>query len=117
MVSLVVVIGLNCGLAILVSGLAYRLWRWRCDLVRLNHKLQNNPPIRQPQQAGLALMETRANIAQTRLAVAQWQRTAGQAQQAFRLLQVLQVLLGYRLSQRSAQSRRRTRGRSHHTNS
>ncbi len=115
---MVIVIGLNCLLAVLVLGLARLFWQWRCAMVRLNQHLQNHPPNTQltSQKMGYSLTRHRTQIALSRLRVAQWQQWQRQWQlrsrqinQTFQAIQILRSLLSYRSGQ--SRSRRRVNRR------
>lgn len=95
------VIGLNCLLAGLVFWLAYRLWRWRCQLAQLNAERVDSwlqAAELPPQQMGYALMLSRAHLVQTRLSVAQVRLRSRQVHQIFQLIRLLRIVLLYRRS-------------------
>jgi hypothetical protein len=108
---MMIVIGLNCLLAVLVLGLACLFWQWRCALAYLNQHLQNHPPNSHlaSQKMGYSFAHRRTQIAQARLLVARWQMRSRQMNQAWQILQILRTLVIFRVSQR--RSRRRVNSR------
>ncbi len=92
------VICLNCLLAALVGWLTYRLWGCRRHLAYLSTLLQSPELSSQwtPQQLSYRLTLRRAQIAETRLEVALWQRRSQQIRQVLRAITYLQLLLRYR---------------------
>ena len=96
----IVVCCLNGMIAAGVCWLTWRLWRWRCGLVGLNQSLVQVSL--SPQAMGYRLMVRRAQIAQTRLAWAQFQGRSQQLIQTLKLIRTLQtILLFYRARRRS----------------
>ncbi|PZO21302.1 MAG: hypothetical protein DCF25_04995 [Leptolyngbya foveolarum] len=91
---MIVAASLNAMIAAAVWWLAYRLWRWRNYLISLNQALRQTSI--SPQAAGYGLMLKRAQIAQTRLTLAQIQTRSQQMIQTLRTIRMLQSVLRYR---------------------
>ena len=94
---MLIVICLNCLLAALVGWLTYRLWGCRRYLTRLSALLQSPDLSSQwAPQMSYQLALKRAQIAETRLGVARWQRRSQQIRQVLQVIAYLQMLLRYR---------------------
>ncbi len=94
---MLLVICLNCLLAVFVGGLTYRLWICRYRLVRLNAIMQS-PELNSRwtlQQLSYQLTLNRAQIAETRLGIAVWQRRSQQVRQVLQAIKYLQRLSQY----------------------
>lgn len=91
------VIILNGLLAVLVSGLAIGLWKWRCQLQQLTAKLHHmtGSMTVSPKQVGYGITRRRVQLAETRLGLARLQQRSQQMQQALRLLKLLRLLSLY----------------------
>ena len=87
---MIVAASLNAMIAAAVCWLAYRLWQWRNHLILLNQALRQISI--SPQTAGYSLMLKRAQVAQTRLALAQVQTRSQQAIQVIQTLKALRML-------------------------
>ena len=108
---MLIAICLNCLLAAFVGWLTYRLWGCRSRLARLNELMQSAKLGRRwtPQRLSYRLMLSRAQIAETRLDVALWQRRSQQIRQVLQAVKYLQMLSLYRTRLRqNAGSKRRT---------
>ncbi len=91
---MIVAASLNAMIAAAVGWLAYRLWQWRNHLVGLNQALRQTAI--SPQATRYSLMLKRAQIAQTRLALAQMQTRSQQMLQTLSTIRMLQTVLLYR---------------------
>ncbi len=88
------VIAFNCSLAVLVSGFAIYLWRWRTWLQQLTARAQTASL--SPQTIGYALTLQRLRLVETRLGVAKVEMRSRQVRQGLQLIQLLRILLIYR---------------------
>lgn len=91
------VIGLNCLTAVLIGWLAYRLWRWRCELAQVTAWLNTGLA---PQQMGYAIALKRAQLAETRLELTRLQLRSKQIRQIAQFIKFLRLLLLYRAARR-----------------
>ena len=108
---MLIAICLNCLLAAFVGWLTYRLWGCRSRLAHLNELMQSAELGRQwtPQRLSYRLTLSRAQIAETRLGVALWQRRSQQVRQVLQAVKYLQMLSLYRAQLRQdAAPKRRT---------
>lgn len=89
---------LNGILAAAVFGLAFWLWQWRDRLIQLKKILiaTSRATSLSPRTAGYELMLKRAQIAQTRLTLAQLQARSQQLVQTLKLIRTLQTIWFYR---------------------
>ncbi|PZO57634.1 MAG: hypothetical protein DCF15_06725 [Phormidesmis priestleyi] len=97
---MLIVVCINCLLAVGVIKLTYGLWQWRPQLVDLNHDLQQaqvNPGLlTDPRQVGYRLTASRAQILAARLGMARWQKLTRQIDQVLQLVGIVRSLLLYR---------------------
>ena len=96
---MLIVVCINCLLAVGVLGLTYGLWQWHHQLVELNQDLrqmQINPGLTDPRQVGYRLTASRAQILAARLSMARWQKLIHQIDQVLQLVGIVRSLLLYR---------------------
>ena len=91
---MIVTICLNGVLAVAICWLTLCLWRWRDRLIQLNQALTQTAL--SSQRTGYTLTIKRAQIAQTRLALAQIQARSQKIVQMLKLIRTVRALLIYR---------------------